>query len=138
MPETRLVDESLFVADAEQPTLRGASCAACGTATFPFQSSCPRCGGVQMQAAALPRSGHLWTFTIQGFPPKAPFRGSYQPYGVGYVHLGPVIVAARLTEHDAARLAIGAPLELTLIPAFEDDDGTTVLTYAFAKVGEAA
>lgn len=138
MADTRLVDDSLFVADAEQPTLRGASCAACGTTTFPSQSSCPRCGGVEMHAAALPRTGHLWSFTVQGFPPKAPFRGSYQPYGVGYVHLGPVIVAARLTEHDATRLAIGAAVELTLIPAFQDDDGTTVLTYAFANAGEPA
>jgi uncharacterized OB-fold protein len=133
-----LVDDSLFVADADQVTLRGAACVHCGTTTFPHQDSCPRCSGVQMRPVALPRSGHLWSFTIQGFPPKAPFRGSYEPYGVGYVHLGPVIVAARLTENDAGSLAIGAALDLTLIPAFQDDDGTTVLTYGFAKAGEPA
>lgn len=87
-----------------------------------------------MSETALPRFGRLWSFTVQHFEPKAPFRhdGPFEPYGVGYVDLGPVIVEARLTESDADRLAIGAPMDLTLIPAFQDDDGTPVLTFAFA------
>jgi len=133
------VDESLF-ADAAQVTLRGGECGGCGTTTFPHQDSCPRCGGGQMSPVALPRSGRLWSFTVQSFEPKPPYRGTgpFEPYGVGYVDLGPVIVEARLTENDADRLAIGAPVELTVVPAFHDDDGTPVLTFAFAPVGEAA
>jgi uncharacterized OB-fold protein len=131
---SRLVDESLFVPDAAQVTLRGGECGGCGTTTFPHQGSCPRCGGVQMAAVALPRSGRLWSFTVQNFEPKAPYRGAgaFVPYGVGYVDLGPVIVEARLAESDAGSLEIGAAIDLTLIPAFQDNDGTRVLTYGFA------
>lgn len=137
---SRLVDESLFIAGAAQPTLRGGECGGCGTTTFPHQDSCPRCGGVEMSPVALPRSGRLWSFTVQSFEPKPPYRGDapFEPYGVGYVDLGPVIVAARLTERDADALAIGAPVELTLIAAFHDEDGTQVSTFAFTPVGERA
>jgi uncharacterized OB-fold protein len=134
---TRLVDETLFVRAADTVTLRGAQCTACSTTTFPHQASCPRCGGVDMADVALPRAGHIWSFTVQCFEPKSPYRGGqpFEPYGVGYVDLGPVIVASRLTVNDPDALAIGAPVDLTVIPAFQDDTGTTVLTYAFAPAG---
>jgi uncharacterized OB-fold protein len=127
----RLVDESLFVSGADEVTLRGGRCDACGTTTFPHQDSCPRCGGVAMVPVPLPRSGRLWSFTVQAFAPKAPYRGSFEPFGVGYVDLGPVIVEARLTESDPARLDIGSVMHLTLVPAFEDGD-TQVRTFGFA------
>lgn len=83
----------------------------------------------------LPRYGVLWTFTVQSFRPKPPYLGpaEFEPYGVGYVELpGVVVVEARLTENDPERLRIGAPMELVLVPAHTDDDGTSVLTFAFA------
>lgn len=134
MPETRLVDESLFVPDAAEITLRGATCGDCGTTTFPGQAGCPRCGAQRMTPVALPRTGRLWSFTVQGFEPKPPYRGvePFTPYGVGYVDLGPVIVEARLTENDADRLEIGQGMRLTTAPAYRDGDGTSVLTFAFA------
>jgi uncharacterized OB-fold protein len=130
---TRLVDDSLFLDGA----LRGAACPACGTTTFPIQDSCPRCGAGEMAEVALPHRGSLWSFTVQAFEPKPPYRGmgEFEPYGVGYVDLGPVVVECRLTVSDPAALAIGQPVELQLIPAFVDEDGTTVLTFAFAPAG---
>jgi uncharacterized OB-fold protein len=136
VPE-RLVDESLFVPGAAEVTLRGGCCGACGTTTFPHQDACPRCGGVEVVPVPLPRSGQLWSFTVQAFEPKAPYRGSFEPYGVGYVDLGSVIVEARLTESDPDRLAIGAAMDLTLVRAFEDD-GTQVMTFGFGLAGGAA
>jgi len=132
---TRFVDDSLFVPDADQVTLRGGRCGACRTTTFPHQSSCPRCGGVDMSEVALPRTGHIWSFTVQHFEPKAPYRGRqpFEPYGVAYVDLGPVIVEARLTESDASAISIGDLVELTVIPAFDD-----TLTFAFAPAGGAS
>jgi uncharacterized OB-fold protein len=132
------VDESLFVADAAQITLRGGECVGCATTTFPYQQSCPRCGGVETRPVSLPRSGQLWSFTVQYFEPKPPYRGGapFEPYGVGYVELGPVIVEARLTENDPQRLAIGAPVRLTAVPAFRGDDGVDVFTYAFEPAKE--
>ena len=85
----------------------------------------------------LQRRGTLWTWTIQCFPPKSPPYAvepgdDFEPYGVGYVELpGEVRVEARLTEADPARLRIGMPMELTLIPA-PGDSGTT--TFAFRPV----
>lgn len=135
----RLIDTRLF-ADADGSVLRGAQCPTCGTATFPAQESCPRCGGAEMAEVALPVTGKLWSFTIQCFEPKAPYRGrgEFEPFGVGYVDLGPVIVESRLTVNDPAALSIGQPMRLTTIPAFDDEDGTVVRTFAFAPDEEAA
>jgi uncharacterized OB-fold protein len=84
----------------------------------------------------LGRRGTLWTWTIQCFPPKSPpYAGTaedFEPYGVGYVELpGEVRVEARLTEADPARLRIGMPMELVLVPA-PGDGGA--LTFAFRPV----
>jgi uncharacterized protein len=131
----RLFDESLFVPGTEDVTLRGGRCDACGTTAFPHQESCPRCGGVAVSAVPLPRSGRLWSFTVQAFEPKSPYRGTFEPYGVGYVDLGPVIVESRLTVNDAERLTIGSDVELTLVPAYTDGDAD-VMTFAFAPTEE--
>lgn len=86
----------------------------------------------------LSTTGTLWTFTTQDYPLKAPFRGGsadsgFEPFGLGYVELPDnVMVEARLTEADATKLLIGMPMELVLLPVYEDADGTQVMSYAFA------
>ena len=42
------------------------------------------------------------------------------------------MVEARLTESDPARLAIGQPMRLAIVPYTVRADGTEVLTFAFA------
>ena len=98
-----------------------------------------------MVEVLLPRTGSLWTWTIQGFRPKSPpYRGNdtdetFEPFGVGYVALdGELMVEARLTENDPERLAAGISMELVVVPLYREDDGTEVLTYAFRPVGENA
>jgi uncharacterized protein len=132
----RLIDPKLFSGDGRQ--LMGSTCSSCTTTTFPAQRSCPRCGAQAMKLRALPDEGVLWAYTVQSFPPKPPYRfdGDFVPFGLGYVDLGPVIVEARLTESDPRRLRTGQPLRLTRVPAFTDDDGVTVLTYAFEPMEE--
>jgi uncharacterized protein len=83
----------------------------------------------------------LWTWTVQGFPPKAPpYVGNadpktFEPFGVGYVELpGEVKVEARLTEADPAKLVIGMEMELVIVPLATDDDGNEIVTFAFAPV----
>lgn len=133
---TRWIEESLFVADAPVPTLRGATCAECGTTTFPAQTGCPRCGAERMDPVALPREGRVWSYTVQYFEPKAPFRhdGAFEPYGVAYVDLGPVIVEGRLLENDPERVRIGDRVRLTTLVA-HTDGFTPVTTFAFALTG---
>ncbi|MFJ8111583.1 Zn-ribbon domain-containing OB-fold protein [Streptomyces sp. NPDC096132] len=140
---TRLVDESLFenrdnrenrkYDDGDVPSLVGAHCAACGTVVFPRQDSCPRCTDGVMSAHVLPVSGRVWSWTLQVFPPKPPYRapaGGHRPYHVGYVDLGGVLVEARLAV-PRAEIRIGLPVRLTLVPAYQDEDGTGVVTFAF-------
>lgn len=108
---------------------------------FPVQAGCPKCSGDTTETVTLGRRGTLWTWTIQGFPPKAPpYAGdtdpkTFQAFGVGYVELpGEVKVEARLTEADPERLKIGMEMELVIVPLTTDDNGDEVVTFAFAPV----
>lgn len=133
--QSRWVDDALFVdpQDTAAPVLAGARCPSCATTTFPFQEGCPRCGGAAMERIALPTTGTLWSFTVQNFPPKRPYRGyePFEPFGVGYVDLGDVCVESRLTVNDPAALSLGMPMRLVTLPAFDDGD-VRVDTFAFA------
>ncbi len=146
---TRLIDESLFESpespespdnpkslefdDGDAPRLTGARCSGCGTVVFPRQASCPRCSVGTMSAHVLPVSGRVWSWTRQAFPPKPPYRppsADHQPYHVGYVDLGEVLVEALLAV-SRAEIRIGLPVRLTTVPAYRDEDGTDVVTFAF-------
>lgn len=136
---TRDVADDLFVEHDGTPRLVGSRCSHCGTTTFPQQGSCPKCTRWDMVREELPSTGTLWSFTVQGFRPKAPYLGpeEFTPYGVGYVDLGGrVLVESRLTENDPSRLRIGAPVELVLEPLRTEPDGTVVRTFAFAMSAE--
>jgi uncharacterized OB-fold protein len=89
-----------------------------------------------MMTVELADHGSLWTWTVQSFEPKAPYRGpatGFVPYGVGYVDLGDVIVEARLAG-DSTELEIGMPMQLTLLPLWDNAEGSSVVTYAFEPV----
>jgi uncharacterized protein len=116
------VADGLLAGSAEAPELIGSECRRCGVVAFPRQGSCAACTSNDVQERRLARRGRLWTWTIQCFPPKSPpYAGTaeeFEPFGVGYVELpGEVRVEARLTEADPARLRIGMPMELVLVPA---------------------
>ncbi|GAA4681278.1 hypothetical protein GCM10023197_42250 [Gordonia humi] len=86
-----------------------------------------------MERVALPTEGTLWSYTVQYFPPKPPFRTvePFEPYGLGYIDLGDVCVESRLTVNDPAALTLGMPMRLVTITAFLDG-GVPVQTFAFA------
>ncbi|MFJ5731625.1 Zn-ribbon domain-containing OB-fold protein [Streptomyces paradoxus] len=142
---SRLIDESLFDGESgrgdgdrpgagDPPRLVGARCSACGTVVFPRQDSCPRCPDGAMSVRVLPASGRVWSWTLQAFRPKPPYRtppGGHRAYHVGYVDLGEVLVEARLAV-PRAEIRIGLPVRLTTVTAYQDEDGTEVLTFAFA------
>ena len=128
----------VFTWPAEEPQLIGSKCAQCGATTFPQQSSCPRCGSVEMAVQLLPRNGTLVTWTTQDFLPKEPYASgetqeTFKPFGVGLIQLGDdVRVEARLTESDPEKLRIGMNMHLVVTPFRSDDDGTEVVVYAFS------
>jgi uncharacterized OB-fold protein len=130
----RPIADGLFTWPSERPQLIGSRCRQCATTTFPSQRSCPRCTLADTEDVLLSRTGTLWSFTVQGFRPKPPYAGpeEFEPYGVGYVELpGEVIVEARLTVNDPDELAIGAPMELVVVPFRRDADGADLVTFAF-------
>ena len=141
------VVEGVFTWPSDDPQLIGSYFPESGVTTFPQGSSCPKTSSRDVEQVLLDRSGILWSWTIQGFQPKPPYAGKesakdFVPYGVGYVQLGQpgekgsVIVESRLTENDPAKLAIGMPVHLVIIPFTTDDDGNDVVTYAFAPDDE--
>ena len=121
------VDPGLF-SSLDPPRLAGARCVSCGTVTFPAASGCARCAGTDLAQVELADHGRLWTWTVQAFEPKAPYRvpsSGFMAYGVGYVDLGEVIVESRLVG-DPGEFSIGMDMRLTLLPLWDD-----VVTYAF-------
>ena len=122
----RAVDAALLhpPGDPAAPVLAGSRCAVDGTVVFPAQASCPRCSGRDVARVALPERGVLWSWTVQHFRPRAPFRSfqpdgeeeeEFEPFAVGYVDLGPVVVESRLAlptpapvrEHGVAPVSLG-------------------------------
>ncbi|KAB2340389.1 Zn-ribbon domain-containing OB-fold protein [Actinomadura rudentiformis] len=131
--DVAVVDPALFAGTAP-PRLAGSRCPGCATVTFPRRGSCPRCPSGTMAAHTLPERGVVWSWTVQEFEPKPPYRRlgeAFVPYAVGYVDLGVVIVESRL-DVPRERLRIGLPVRLTMIPAFLGEDGTEVHTFAFS------
>lgn len=135
------IAEGVFTWPSETPALIGSRCTGCGNHMFPVQDSCPRCSEHGSERVELARRGTLWTWTIQGFPPKAPpYAGpvdpkSFAPFGVGYVELpGQLKVETRLTVSDPAKLVIGMEMELVVVPLARDEEGNELVTFAFAPV----
>lgn len=108
--------------------------------SFPAASDCVRCASDESKIRLLADRGTLWTYTTQNFrPPSPPYDGpeTFEPYSVGYAELaGELLVEARLTEPDPEKLRIGQDMRLTLVPYAVRDDGTQVMTFAFAPVEE--
>lgn len=125
------VTEGLFTWPSDEPRLIASE--RDGVLSFPAQPGDPE--------RLLGTRGTLWAFTTQQFrPPSPPYDGNdtaetFEPYALGYVELpGELLIQARFTENDPAKLIIGQEMELRIVPYTTREDGTEVLTYAFAPV----
>jgi uncharacterized OB-fold protein len=116
-----------------EPALIGGRCAGCGTHAFPRPGTCPRCGLGQVQAVELPTLGEVWTWTVQHFPPKPPFRGPqpFEPFALAYVDLGPVRVESRLSGRHVDNWAIGDRVVLAVEPLPGEDPDAADARWAF-------
>jgi uncharacterized protein len=134
------IAEGLFTWPAARPALLASRCRHCGIANFPAAQSCMACSGQDVTIEELPGRGTLWTWTIQQFMPKTPYRSNetaatFKPYGVGYVELaGGVRVEGRLTENDPQKLRIGMPMEVVFEPYRTEDNGDEVISFFFKPV----
>ena len=130
MPDTRPIVDGLFTDGPGGPRLLAARCTACGKPHFPRGPVCPYCGEASCVDAAVGPNARLCLYTAVLTRPPG-YRGDV-PYGFGVVELdGGLRVIARLTEARLERLRPGLPLRLVVEPLFTDDDGRSVLSYAF-------
>lgn len=141
MPNQIPVAEGIFTWPSDEPRLLASKCEGCGNHMFPVQADCPKCSGTSTETVELSRTGTLWTWTVQGYPPKSPpYAGdvnpaTFEPYGVGYVDIDrQVRVETRLTVADPEQLEIGMALEMVLEPLYVNEEGDEVVTFAFAPV----
>jgi uncharacterized OB-fold protein len=137
-PSPHLPVAHLLRQDEHGMSLLGSRCRQCNELYFPASASCTACCSSDMQGCDIGNQGHLWSWTVQAFQPKAPYNageaeGEFQPYGVGYVEMpGGVKVESRLSTADTARLQIGMPMNLCLLRYGQRTDGTVLQTFAFA------
>jgi uncharacterized OB-fold protein len=117
--------------DDTPPRLVGGRHRESGRIVFP----CPA-GDAWARYPLQPR-GHLWSYTVQRFRPKSPpYAGpeAFVPWIVGYVELPEeTIVETRIVDVPFEHIAIGMPLELTLVP-LDPDAEVPVLIHAFRPV----
>jgi uncharacterized OB-fold protein len=135
------IQEGLFTWPSERPRLIGSKCNQCGEVAFPAQTSCSACCLQDCRNIELSTTGKLWSWTIQGFPPKSPPYArqetpqSFVPYGVGYVELPEkVIVETRLTRNNPDNLEIGMAMQLVIEKLMEDAQGNDIMCFAFKPV----
>jgi uncharacterized OB-fold protein len=132
VPSSRPITPGLFTTTDDGPRLIAARCAACARLQFPATSSCPYCGHDVCSEELLGPHATLFLFTtIASRPPG--YRGPL-PYGFGVVELSEGLrVVTRLAEASSAAWRVGLPMRLVVAPLVDDDDGTPVLSYAFAS-----
>jgi uncharacterized OB-fold protein len=131
---SRPIAANLFTAGAS-PRLFGGRHRETGRIAFPLPTDT-----AAYEPIELPNRGQLWSYTVQRFAPKTPYRGAekFEPFALGYVELpGTIIVESRLVDIPFDRLRIGLPVALAIVPLYTDADGTAVMSYVFRPEGEA-
>jgi uncharacterized protein len=132
----RPIAEGLFTWPDDNPRLIGSCC------SFPVRTGCPACGGTALAERLLAQTGTLWTWTSQGFAPKAPFTGTFfatdpfEPWFVGLIELaGQLRLESLLVGCAQDSLRIGMPMRLVLMPFAATAAGDEIVTFAFTPAG---
>lgn len=117
------IQEGLFTWPSDQPELLGSYCKKCDEYYFPVKDSSACCPEPDdLETVPLGSSGTLWSWTIQGFMPKAPYKTdetpeTFMPYGVGYVELPCGLkVESRLRAKGNEGFKIGMQMRLAIEP----------------------
>jgi uncharacterized OB-fold protein len=127
------IHDGLFTADGK---LLAALCRDCNRWHFPADADCPYCSGEHCDTKVLGGSATLWLFT--GVTNRPPGYVGDVPFGFGVVELPEGLrLITRLTEADPAKLRVGMPMQLAIVPLHMDDQGREVTTYAFAPAEDA-
>jgi uncharacterized OB-fold protein len=132
---TGITDEQLateFESDSDAVRLCVATCPGCGATVFPRQPTCPRCLRDDMRPDTIEGPGEVWSWTVQRFPPGAPYAGpvgeTFEPFSVGYVRFGDRLMVEGRLVGSPASFDIGRPMDVVT----ERIPGSTYDTFAFA------
>ena len=137
MTATRPVSDALFdVDDSGALHLLGGYSPTSGKYHFPRLDACPYSGATDVEPVQLSSDATLWVWTAVTAPPPG-YSGTV-PFGFGVVELTKerLRVVTRITEPDPAALSYGQPMRAVLDVLHTDDDGTEVVTWAFAPTGD--
>jgi uncharacterized OB-fold protein len=127
----RPIRDGLFAEDEQgNPYLRGGRCRACERLQFPIATTCPACGGADIEDVRLADHGTLWGWTAVTAPPPG-YLGAV-PFGFGVVELADGLrVVTRIEEPDPSRLEFGMPMQLALVELAAPDADGPFTTYTF-------
>jgi uncharacterized OB-fold protein len=123
------VVEGWFTMDEERPQLLGSRCSSCGARFFPKASACrnPECGRGELEEVPLSRTGRVWSFTDNRYPPPPPYIAPdpFEPYAIAAVELADermVVLGQIVPGTDVAGLDLGTEMEVALGTLYEDEE----------------
>ena len=124
------IADDLIRSDAEGIVLLASRERATRRLCFPARTE----NDTRYERLVLPRTGRLWSWTVQRFRPKSPpYAGpdAFEPYAVGYVELeGALIVEGRLVDVAFDALEIGMAMRVVPLP-FRLADGSLRTSFGF-------
>lgn len=103
-----------FYANLREGRLTTTQCTDCDDLHFPPRVVCPACHGDDLEYVDLPEVGELFAFsTVRAGAPLG--MEDEVPFVTGIVDLGDVTLSARIDGAGYDDLAIGDPVELTVV-----------------------
>lgn len=126
----------LFAFDGKGVNLIGSRCSSCRTYFFPgyHEQHRPGCEKKEIKRISFERTGVLKSYTVQHYQAPPPFKTarSIAPYIIGLVEFNSEIqVAGIVTGCKAEQLSTGMKMSTTLFELYKDEDGKSVVTWAF-------
>jgi uncharacterized OB-fold protein len=115
----------------------GIRCGSCGIALLGRRRRCENCASTEVAEAQFALTGRVHTYTIQRYPPPAPFVAPqpWIPRGLAWIDLddqGPRILGP--VEGPAEQVSIGLRVVARFSPGWRDDRGREVIAFSFAPV----
>jgi uncharacterized OB-fold protein len=115
--------------------LVGSQCKACGSYFFPketFYCRNPRCKSREFDDVALSRTGKLWSYTNNCYPPPAPYVAPdpFVPYIVAAIELDKekmVVLGQVVAGVEISDLKAGMDMELVIDTLYEDDENEYII-----------
>ena len=111
----------------DAPALLGSRCGSCGTYAFPKETfSCrnPACSSTDLNEVELSRTGTVWSFAVNHYPPPPPGLAPdpYEPVTVAAVQLADEQLVVLGQVAGGGTVSVGQDVELIVEPIIPDAD----------------